>query len=254
MEKGKASVCFQWNALVNLAEGQAPCSARCITFLRIEVECVLNVCCIQWMWGTFQYNSHPMYYRPQFTHWMWVVFKVNWIGVHWMSVLNWCPLNTTHILYTHSMDTNSVHLWTNTTHIQYTHSMDTNSVHIQIQLTFKWNTDLPNELYLERGIYELVSTWMWVVLKVTQSTNQVTFLMLAFPQLRSWGFDTGGQAGPKPDQLEKKIFELASSNQICDERESNPSRAEVAPGRGSLVILILSWRWIGAVRPHLGVD
>ena len=179
--------------------------------------------------------------------------------------LNWCPLNECTELVSIEYNSHSVHSFNgyqlssplNKYNSHSVHSFNghqfsshSNTTHIQVEYrSSKW-------VVFGAGIYELVSTWMWVVLKVTQSTNQVTFLMLAFPQLSSWGFDTGGQAGPKPDQLEKKIFELASSNQICDERESNPSRAEVAPGRGSLVILILSlsWRWIGAVRPHLGVD
>ena len=171
---------------------------------------------------------------------------VYWIGVHWIqltfcTLIQWIPTQFTF---------EQIQL-TFSTLIQWT----------PIQFTFTYNSHSSGIPIFQMSCIWTWNIWIGVHLNVSgiegNAKHEPSHVpMLAFPQLRSWGFDTGGQAGPKPDQLEKKIFELASSNQICDERESNPSRAEVAPGRGSLVILILSlsWRWIGAVRPHLGVD
>ena len=168
--------------------------------------------------------------------------------------LNWCPLNECTELVSIEYNSHSVHSFNGYQLSSPLNKYNSHSVHSFNGHQFSSHSNTTH-------IHWSWNIWIGVHLNVSgiegNAKHEPSHVpMLAFPQLRSWGFDTGGQAGPKPDQLEKKIFELASSNQICDERESNPSRAEVAPGRGSLVILILSlsWRWIGAVRPHLGVD
>ena len=170
----------------------------------------LNAC---WMWVVF--NEHQFSSPANTTHTQWLqtyiidpnsriecelysrwtelvsIEWVYWIGVHWIqltfcTLIQWIPTQFTfeRIQLTFS------------TLIQWT----------PIQFTFKYNSHSSGIPIFQMSCIWSWNIWIGVHLNVSgiEGKNQVTFLMLAFPQLSSWGFRHGRASGAQTKPIREE--------------------------------------------------